>query len=392
MLSIPTSLLPAMWRYIPFEAREIGREHGRRLVTHEYPNQDIPYVEDMGGKARRWRIQGFVVGETAPTIRDLMIAACEKSGPGPLLHPNLGLLQARCESLEVRESVDGGQNVVEFVFSFVESGKQFTVGLLMTAVALAKATACKVAAAALYGTKHLSDGQTSRVQSMAAEDHEDRANTLASVTSKFNDQTTGATFKESMETIAASPYTYSDDPDEAVEAWQGAFDTLTSGPDLRMVADTLSPLYVASQQALAAGLGTGGETTLTNTAMTDMLLYVSALASASVVTSTETFTTWDDAIAIRDDLARQMDGAALYLTDADLHAALIDLKGALVEAITSEAMDLPRVRTLGLNRVTTALALAYDLYGDPERASEIVERNGLADPSNVSGTLQVLTA
>lgn len=392
MLNIPTSLLPAMWRYIPFEAREIGREHGRRLVTHEYPNQDTPYVEDMGGKARRWRIQGFVVGESAPTIRDRIIAACEKSGPGPLLHPNLGLLQARCESLEVRESVDGGQNVVEFIFSFVESGKQYSVDLLSTAVALTKATACKVAAGVLYGIKHLSSGQSSRVQGMAAKDHETRANTLASVTSKFNDQATGARFKELLKTIAASPYTYSNDQDKAVEAWQGAFDTLTSGPDLRMVADILSPLYVASQDALVAGLGTGDETTLTNTAMTDMLLYVSALASASVVTSTETFTTWDDAIAVRDDLADKLAEAAAYISDHDLHAALIDLKGVLVEAITSEAMNLPRVRTLELDRVTTALALAYGLYGNPERASEIVERNGLADPSNVSGTLQVLTA
>jgi prophage DNA circulation protein len=60
-------------------------------------------------------------------------------------------------------------------------------------------------------------------------------------------------------------------------------------------------------------------------------------------------------------------------------------------AITEEAVDLPRLRSLTVNGRRTALALAWQLYGDPDRADEIVDRNAIADPNAVTGTIQVLT-
>ncbi len=362
--SLPTSLLPALWRYIPFEAREVGRETGRRLVTHEYPNRDEPHNEDMGRRARRWKLQGFVLGEGAPAIRDLMIAACEKKGPGPLLHPTLGLVQARCEALSVRESVDGGVNVVEFTLDFIEAGSTYSIGLIMSAVALAKTAAVNVATAALYA-QHGS----------SASDQTARAATLATLSGKFIDRESADAFKDAVDGIAARADVLAGDPPAAADAWQAAFATVTDPADLRTIASTLEPQFVES----------GGGSL-------DTLLYLSALSAAAAAAAGATYSTWDDAIAIRDDLARQMDGAALYLTDADLHAALLDLKGATVAAISDEAMRLPRLRPLSVMRPVPALALAFDLYGDADRAVEIVTRNNVSDPSAVAGDLRVLTA
>ena len=362
--SLPTSLLPALWRYIPFEAREVGRETGRRLVTHEYPNRDEPYNEDMGRKARKWKLQGFVLGEGAPAIRDRMIDACEKKGPGPLLHPTLGLVQARCDSLSVKESVDGGVNVVEFTFDFVEAGSVYNIGLIMTVVALAKAAAVTLACAILYG-KHGS----------SARDQTARAATLVTLSGKFNDRAGAEAFKTAVDGIAGKADVLAGAPPAAAAAWQAAFTTVTSAADLRTIAATLEPLFVASQAAPI-----------------DTLLYLSVLSAAGSAAANDTYATWDDAIAIRDDLARQMDGAALYLTDADAHAALLDLKGAVVAAISDEAMRLPRLRPVAVMRPVPALVLAFDLYGDADRAVEIVTRNNVSDPSAVAGDLRVLTA
>lgn len=362
--SLPTSLLPAMWRGVPFEAREVGRETGRRLVTHEYPNRDEPYNEDMGRRARRWKLQGFVLGEGAPAIRDLMIAACEKKGPGPLLHPTLGLVQARCEALSVRESVDGGVNVVEFTLDFIEAGSTYSIGLIMTAVALAKAAAVNVAVAALYA-QHGS----------SASDQTARAGTLSTLAGKLSDRDAADAFKDAVDGIAARADVLAADPEAAAEAWQGAFSTVSDATDLRAIASVLEPLFVES----------GG-------APLDTLLFASSLAAAGDAAASATYTTWDDAIAIRDDMARQMDLAALYLVDANTHAALLDLKGAVVQAISDEAVTLPRLRSLSVMRPVPALALAFDLYGDAERASEIVTRNNLSDPCAVAGDLRVLTA
>jgi prophage DNA circulation protein len=165
------------------------------------------------------------------------------------------------------------------------------------------------------------------------------------------------------------------DPPAAARAWQAAFATVTDPADLRTIASTLEPLFVES----------GGGSL-------DTLNYLSALSAAAAAAAGATYSTWDDAIAIRDELARQMDGAALYLTDADPHAALLDLKGATVAAISDEAMRLPRLRPLSVMRPVPALALAFDLYGDADRAVEIVTRNNVSDPSAVAGNLRVLTA
>ena len=389
--SLPTSLLPALWRYIPFEAREVERETGRRLVTHQYPNRDEPYNEDMGRRARRWKLQGFVLGEGAPVIRDLMIAACEKEGDGPLLHPTLGLVQARCEALSVKESVDGGVNVVEFTFDFVEAGSVYSIGLIMTVVALAKAAAVTVACAALYATHAKSEGQPQDVRTQAAKDQGARAATLSTLSGKFADRTGADAFKAAVDRITTDAAAMAGDAQAAVAAWQGAFAAVTSAADLRTIATALQPLFAASQ----AGAGSGGGTAATmkaNAAALDTLLYVSALSAAAAAASNDAYATWDDAIAVRDDLAVQLDGAAIWIADADVYAALLDLKGAVVQAISDEAVTLPHLRPLAVMRPIPALALAFDLYGDAERAVEIVTWNDLSDPSAVAGDLRVLTA
>jgi prophage DNA circulation protein len=389
--SLPTSLLPAMWRYIPFEAREIGRETGRRLVTHEYPNRDEPYNEDMGRKARRWKLQGFVLGEGAPAIRDLMIAACEKEGPGPLLHPTLGLVNARCESLSVKESLDAGVNVVEFTFDFIEAGSVYSIGTIMTVVALAKSAAVTIACAVLYASRQKSEGQPHDVRARAVKDQTDRAATLSLLSGKFSDRTGAEAFNTAVNGITKDAASLAGDPQSGASAWQTAFASITNAADLCMIASALKPLFDESQIA-ASGIETGTVATIkANTANLDMLLYVSALSVAGNAAANDTYTTWDDAIGIRGQIAAWLDSAALWIADAALHAAILDLKGVVVQAISDEAMTLPRLRNLTVPLPIPALTLAFDLYGDADRAMEIVTRNNLSDPSAVAGNLRVLT-
>ena len=393
MVSLPTSLKPAAWRYIPFEAREVGREAGRRLVVHEYPQRDQPSFDDMGRKTRKWKLQGFVCGELAPAIRDRMIAACEKEGAGPLMHPTLGLVQARCDSLSVRESVDQGVNVVEFTFDFVEAGAAYSIGVLQTVAALAKAAAVTASSAVVYTALHRSEGQPQEVRARAAADQAARAASLSGLAGKLSDRGAAEAFKGAVDAIAAGAATLAGDPAAAVDAWQTTFATVTSAADLRAIASSLQPSFEASQAAAVAGPSSGTSATLAlNAAALDLLLFPSALAQAAAAATSDTYVTWDDAVDVRDSLAAQLDVACLWTVDADLYAALLDLKGVMVGAISDEAVALPRLRPLIVPRPRPALALAFDLYGDAERAVEIVTRNDLSDPSAVAGDLRVLTA
>ena len=392
MPNLPTSLLPAMWRYIPFEAREIGREVGRVVVTHEFPQEDEPQNEDMRRKTRKWKIQGFVVGEAAFAIRDLMMEACETKGPGPLLHPTLGLIQARCTDLAVREATEIGKNVVEFTFDFVESGEVISVGLIASAVALAASAVVTVACQIVFATRNKTDGESSDVKAQAAADHATHALALAAVADKLTDRTGGAAFKTAMQTIAASASSLSTDQVAAAGAWQAAFAGVTSAADLRTITAALGPQVVASQAALSLPGTRAGQRMRQNTAATDLLLYVSALAYAHQAASAEAFTTWDDAVSVRDGLSERVSNVLPCLSDPDVFAGLQDLRGAMVKAVSQEAVSLPRLRTLSVLHPVPAVVLAFDLYGTPDRAMEIVNRNGLSDPNAVCGTLRVVTA
>lgn len=55
-------------------------EGGRRTVTHEFPQREAPYVEDLGGAPRRFTVQAFVLGSDYMSRRDALEAALQQPG------------------------------------------------------------------------------------------------------------------------------------------------------------------------------------------------------------------------------------------------------------------------------------------------------------------------
>ena len=74
---------------------------GRKTVTFEYPQQDIPFVEDLGRRGRRYRMEGVVIGDDYLAQRDTLITALEAAGAATLVHPYLGTKFVRCPRLPV---------------------------------------------------------------------------------------------------------------------------------------------------------------------------------------------------------------------------------------------------------------------------------------------------
>src|SRR5262245_24235558 len=53
--------LPASYRRAEFHVDSGSRENGRRIVTHEFPKRDVPYSEDMGGRAIEFAVRGYCI-------------------------------------------------------------------------------------------------------------------------------------------------------------------------------------------------------------------------------------------------------------------------------------------------------------------------------------------
>lgn len=119
-------LRDASYRGVDFVMLEGDSRFGRRNVVHEYPYRDTVWVEDLGRSARRFSVQGFLVGDDCIAQRDRMIAACEAGGDDKavLIHPTYGqLIVNLVGSLTVRERWDKGR-VFEIGFTFIEAGQR----------------------------------------------------------------------------------------------------------------------------------------------------------------------------------------------------------------------------------------------------------------------------
>ena len=110
------------YRGVPFRVDSSNLEAGRRTQRHEFLNRDLPFVEDLGRRARAFSLEGYVVGDDYMEARDRLLAACEERGAGRLVHPYLGLLSAVCVSVNVREEkANGGRAVFSMIFE--EAGR-----------------------------------------------------------------------------------------------------------------------------------------------------------------------------------------------------------------------------------------------------------------------------
>jgi prophage DNA circulation protein len=107
----------------------------------------------------------------------------------------------------------------------------------------------------------------------------------------------------------------------------------------------------------------------------------------------ESFETLDDAEAFVAAYAESCSVEELddVATSAETHAALVDLRAAVSEITLSEAADEPRLEDLAVGVPTSSVVLAFELYGDPERGREIVERNRVMAPLFTAGDLRVFS-
>jgi DNA circularisation protein N-terminus len=79
--------LQALFREEIFFVENQSRASGRRVALHQYPKRNLPYAEDMGRSALHFVVQGYLIGRFYHQLKDKLIAALEKDGPGRLRLP-----------------------------------------------------------------------------------------------------------------------------------------------------------------------------------------------------------------------------------------------------------------------------------------------------------------
>lgn len=152
-MSWRSRLLPASFKGVPFHVEDDSVESGRRVVTHEYPMRDEPASEDLGRRARRITVRGYVIGPNFDVRLRALRAACESGGPGPLLLPSQGVHQVRCDFVGTATNrEEGGFGTADL--EFVEAGSSPGPSARVTAAAsLSSASSGAYQAAAATGNR-----------------------------------------------------------------------------------------------------------------------------------------------------------------------------------------------------------------------------------------------
>ena len=148
----------ASWRGIPFRVRESEIKRGRKTALHEYPFRDDVWVEDLGRGTRLTSFRGFLVGDDVDTQLKAILTANEQAGPGTVIHPAIGSLNASLMEFTARDTVEQGRTWnLEFVFI---SGSTRNYPIATTATQTASTTAAAASATTTVSSFASSVGST----------------------------------------------------------------------------------------------------------------------------------------------------------------------------------------------------------------------------------------
>lgn len=392
------TLRPASFRGVRFLVDSHEFESGRRGETHEYPQRDEPYAEDLGRRARRYELEAFVLGPSYTPLRDDLVDALEAAGAGTLVHPYLGTTRVVVRAFRLTESTqDGGQ--AKFRITFEEAGRnQYPGGGTATDTAV-KDQAEAAAGGVLADLERVLDASAPGWLT------QDTADFLIGAGDAIADAMVGIT------TIAG-------DHDALRRDLGGlpalapalALDPPQAGATIRSLLMQLRTLPGAPGEAFRALMKVTSwrpdedvpETTAlrrrqkANRAAVTGFVRRSAAIEAAVVVPEIEFEAREDAARVREEITSVLDEEILTagaVGDDDGYRELSKLYAAVAVDLEQRGATLASVQVVKLPASTPALVLAHRLYQDALRDQEIVARNRVRHPSFVPGgtDLEVLT-
>ncbi len=353
------SFLPASFRGVPFRVADESGAGGRRIVVHNMVGGEAPVTEDFGAKEQRFTVTAYVAGSFATAAGLALRSALKQPGAGLLVLPWQGSVQARVEDFDPSRTKDVN-GYIEFSITFVEAGSGLLFGrlpaiselgaLMLTGISLVSTLASSLISWSGGASGDEIDAAATGVATLEALRSE------AGITGDVADDLAGQIKDLAVTSFAANP-----------ETWLA-----TAGEIARDLAREADPGTAASFRtyALAADVST-----VTGITMAGLLG-----AAAAMVTAGADYAARQDAVAARSALADMADTAreamaTLGYVAAEWYGGLI---GAALDAMSRDAANLkPLVRVeTGLSLPSTLLA--WQVYGDPSRAAELISRNKVA--------------
>lgn len=347
---------PALFRGVPFHVDNEGASGARRLSISPIAYADQSVIEDMGRDPRQMAVRAYVVGDFADAAAIALMAALDQKGAALLVLPMQIPLRARVLDWSMDREKDRA-GYVGFDITFIEEGQgavAFQVGPLVGRFGDLLALGAVLLSSTLTGGTLGS--------------RQNEADAMASAHSRIGQ-------------VAALLA-----PDgEPMREWRDAMSKLQSvapGDVAGFAGANVSAwraVALYTDPAGAARLIIGSIDSKRNTAA-GLAEAAAMLGAAALVTARDEYPARQDAAAARAYLAS---AAAPILAEVGMFGApvldwLSGLTGDVALALSrADADRAPLVRAeTGFS--LSAIRAAFELYGDANRAGELIARNRIA--------------
>lgn len=384
---------PASFRDVPFEVRARRGKGGRRGPDHQYPGAEEGYAEDTGKKTKTYSVEAFIFGPDYMAGKNRLIAALDTPGPGEYVDLWGDTWKVQVRDFDWNENIAQG-GYVAFQIEFKEAGRARGHSVSKdTGYAVAQAgTGAKAVLVGDFGKSWNVRGNNSVL------DH------AVSQAGDFLDKVTGglragssansggkvaallsrvAALRDGLTTRLASGSTWGGDVAEVMAASMAARSAGANRYDAARAFDDWG------SGAVDLGGVAGAQIAANQTAFATLVQGLAGVEAANAAADMD-FTVYDDAVALRDNLAALMDRQLLVASD-DVYTPLSSLRAAMVRDITARGADLTRLTDYTPHADVPALVLAQRLWGDASRETDILTRNHIRHPGFVPGgkTLKV---
>ncbi|MEP9397941.1 DNA circularization N-terminal domain-containing protein [Mesorhizobium sp. KR2-14] len=346
---------PASFRGVPFYVDVEGASGARRLSISPIAYADQAVIEDMGRDPRQMSTRAYVVGDVADVAAIAFIEALERKGPGLLVLPMQGQISARVLDWSMDREKDRA-GYVGFDITFIEEGQG--------AVAFQSGPSIGHFGDLLsLGSALLSSAVTGSASNRQAE-----ADAIAAAVSRVNQ--------------LAALLSPGGDP---VREWQDAMGVLAG------VAPTDLPGFAAASvsawravalycEAEDAARQVGGSIEVARNTVAGLVEAAAMLGAIALMTARDEYPARQDAAAARAFLSAT--ASPILAEVGALGAPVLDwlsgLTGEVALALSrGDADRAPLVRAeTGFS--LSAIRAAFELYGDANRAGELISRNRVA--------------
>lgn len=385
------SLFAASYKGIPFFVETDNESGGRRIVKHQFPMRDRPFLEDLGEDLREYSLNAYLASDRVDSDGSALSEICASRGAGMLVLPMQGQRIVRLTSFERDRSKDR-HGYLAYKLKFTLEGAAGALVSLASLANLVFAAAdglASVAAASFASTLNV-DRQPDYVADAATDGFRDAVAALESVrTSEPVLPAVSAVQRDEIQSLFDATPALLATPDGAAAAASRLIVVA------RALGDAIEPDTAA--RSFEAGLGEflafEGQSFTTKGALqawhngriAARLLRAAMLAAYCEAVVRIKLTDRPQAIRLRANVSEYIEAELVDLSasDIDLFKSLEVQRDAVVEYLSGAILDLSPVVTVGANLSMPSLFWAWRLYGDPNRSAQLVARNRVQFPSRM---------